>query len=214
MILFFLIIFIYIYLLYDIYIKKFNSIEKFTGFLDTLSNFIDDKENTIKLNNNITVIEEEQSVISLKYIYLSKESNQKYLLYDKDSNLYMKIGGKFNDYEKKISIKDIKNNIIGNLISEKYNTLTFKLNFYNNKKLNISYIDNYHSVKVYLENDDKVFYIIYKNSNYYIYLFNNLEIGIVKRERNKEKNIYKIMVYEDYKNYLNLIALGLITLFM
>lgn len=205
----------YIYLLYYIYLKiNKDRNEKFTNFLETLSKLVDNKDETIKLNK-YKIVNEEEKIIPIKYIYLSNLSSDndkflKYYLYDKNNNFYMKVVGKLNDYHKNIEIKNIKNSVIGNLISEKYTTLKFKLNFYNNKIINIEYKNNYQSVKLYLEEDDKEFYIIFKKNKYYIYLFNNLEIGLVKKDINK--NIYKIIVYEDYKLYLNFIGLGLIIL--
>jgi len=206
----------YVLLLIHIYKNKFNNIEKFTGFLETLSKFVDDSNDTI-IKQKKEIIYEEKKEIKTKYIYLSDELSDiakdkfiKYYLYDKNNDFYMKIVGNLYDYDKNIEIKDIKNSLIGSLISEKYTTLKFKLDFYKNNIINIEYKDNYKSVKIYLDDDDKIFYIIFKNNKYFVYLFNNVEIGIIKKDI--DKNIYKIMVYEEYKLYLNLIALGLITL--
>jgi len=218
---------IYILLIIHIYKNKFNNIEKFTMFLETISNLVDNKSynNTNNTNNNNMnntknnlKIKEIKQDIKIKYIYLSNELSDKindnkyikYYLYDKNNDFYMKIIGKLYDYDKKIEFKDIKDNIIGNLISEKYTILKFKMDFYKDNIINIEYTNNYQSVKIYLDNDDKIFYIISKNNKYYIYLFNNLEIGIIKKDT--DKNIYKIIVYEEYKIYLNLIALGMVSL--
>lgn len=218
---------IYIFLIIHIYKTKFNNIEKFTMFLETISNLVDNKNYNIKINSNNNnnsnnakkeIIKEEKKDIQIKYIYLSNELSDKindnkyikYYLYDKNNDFYMKIVGKLYDYDKKIEFKDIKDNIIGNLISEKYTILKFKMDFYKDNIINIEYTNNYKSVKIYLDYDDKIFYIISKNNKYFIYLFNNLEIGIIKKDT--DKNIYKIIVYEEYKIYLNLIALGLVTL--
>jgi len=214
---------IYILLIIHIYKNKFNNIEKFTMFLETISNLVDNKSynntNNNNINNNIIKEKkEEKKDIQIKYIYLSNKLSDKindnkyikYYLYDKNNDFYMKIVGKLYDYDKKIEFKDIKDNIIGNLISEKYTILKFKMDFYKDNIINIEYTNNYQSVKIYLDNDDKIFYIISKNNKYYIYLFNNLEIGIIKKDTNK--NIYKIIVYEEYKIYLNLIALGMVSL--
>jgi hypothetical protein len=214
---------IYILLIIHIYKNKFNNIEKFTMFLETISNLVDNKSYNNTNNNNINnyIIKEkkeEKKDIQIKYIYLSNELSDKindnkyikYYLYDKNNDFYMKIVGKLYDYDKKIEFKDIKDNIIGNLISEKYTILKFKMDFYKDNIINIEYTNNYQSVKIYLEHDDKIFYIISKNNKYYIYLFNNLEIGFIKKDT--DKNIYKIIVYEEYKTYLNLIALGLVSL--
>jgi len=206
----------YILLLIHIYKNKFNNIEKFTGFLETLSKLVDNSNDTI-IRQKKEIIYEEKKEIKTKYIYLSNELSDevidkfiKYYLYDKNNDFYMKIIGNLYDYDKNIEIKDIKNRLIGSLISEKYTTLKFKLDFYKNNIINIEYKDNYKSVKIYLDDDDKIFYIIFKNNKYFVYLFNNIEIGIIKKDI--DKNIYKIIVYEEYKLYLNLIALGLITL--
>jgi len=181
-----------------------------------LSKLVDNSNDTI-IRQKKEIIYEEKKEIKTKYIYLSNELSDevidkfiKYYLYDKNNDFYMKIIGNLYDYDKNIEIKDIKNRLIGSLISEKYTTLKFKLDFYKNNIINIEYKDNYKSVKIYLDDDDKIFYIIFKNNKYFVYLFNNIEIGIIKKDI--DKNIYKIIVYEEYKLYLNLIALGLITL--
>ena len=60
-----------------------------------------------------------------------------------------------------------------------------------------------------MENDDKIFHISKNNKNYIIKLY-TLNIGsIIYDEYN---NIYKIIVLEDYKTYLNLFGIGIIML--
>jgi hypothetical protein len=232
------IILLILYILLFLYIYKniYYKVENFTGILETISNLIDNKDIILNKNNIENKIENKKNEIyakeykKTKYIYLSnflikntkdkntldiknientKEKFTKYYLYNKNNENYMKIIGKINDYDKKIEIKDINNNIIGEFLNEKYTIIKFNLNFYKNNIINIEYKNNYQSVKIYLDDDDKIFYIIYKKNKYYIYLFNNLEIGII----NQDQNIYKIIVYEEYKIYLNLFALGLIILF-
>ena len=73
----------------------------------------------------------------------------------------------------------------------------------------IEYYDKFNSIKIYLENDDKIFHINKKNNNYIIKLY-TLNIGsIIYDEYN---DIYKIIVLEDYKTYLNLFGIGIIML--
>jgi len=153
------------------------------------------------------------TIIFFDFLEYKQKKYYKYAIYKEKDTVFvieLEISDDNKLQIKNIEIKDIKNSLIGSLISEKYTTLKFKLDFYKNNIINIEYKDNYKSVKIYLDDDDKIFYIIFKNNKYFVYLFNNVEIGIIKKDI--DKNIYKIMVYEEYKLYLNLIALGLITL--
>jgi hypothetical protein len=45
------------------------------------------------------------------------------------------------------------------------------------------------------------------NNNYLIYLYSKF-IGKIYFEKSGKNNKYKIGVYEEYKNYLNLFAVG------
>ena len=216
-----------IFYISNFYIFNKKKIKKFKNILDLLDyNFNKKKElniesnnnnlltnNTLSTNNIISNNEIKKNSIKkkMKYILIINK-NDNYYFYDKHNKNYMKINLLNN---KKINIKNNKNENIGNLISEKYNKLTFNIIFYKNN-LNIEYINNFNAIKLYLDNDDKVFYIkknynINNKSNniYNIYLY---ALNIGKINYNSITNIYRINIYEEYKIYLNLIGFGCILL--
>jgi len=193
---------------------KDNKIEKFVGILEILSDIVDSKEQKVEEQNNSTELSkltelsknnEEPPKRETKFIYISQVQNNdtlfKYNFYDKDYSTYMVLYESIKDYEKKILIKDSKNNIIGNKINEHYNKITFSLELYK-KNIILEYYDNYNYIKIYLEDDDKIFTI--KNNEIYLY-----EMKIGKINYNNETSYYKIIVYEEYKTYLNIFGIGL-----
>jgi hypothetical protein len=91
--------------------------------------------------------------------------------------------------------------MIGNKINEHYNKITFSLVLYK-KNIILEYYDNYNIIKIYLEDDDKIFTI--KNNEIYLY-----EMKIGKINYNNETSYYKIIVYEEYKTYLSIFGIGL-----
>jgi hypothetical protein len=142
-----------------------------------------------------------------RFIYLEKidtnangikKTKVTYIFYNKSYNKYMTLYG---TNLKDIVVKDIDNNYVGKYVKEKYNKYNFELVFYKDNIINVQFLDNYKSVRLFLEDDDKVFTI--KNNN--IYLFTK-KIGQINEDGSK----YKIIVYQEYKEYLNLFALGFI----
>ena len=205
-----------------IYIKlnkrTFN--ENFTGFLDQLSKITDPTHKIIQNKVEIYKPEEKKKDISTKketkYIYIIQTKlaksiypgDFKYSFYNKDRNNYMILTGNLKN-KNEIKLFDINNNVIGGLLYERYNNFIFYLkllsNEDNNKNINIEFFNNYKNAKIYLDNDDKEFYINKDKSNktvYDIFLFKNKKIGKI--------NGGKIIVYEDYKIYLNAFGLAYI----
>jgi hypothetical protein len=201
--------------------------ENFIGFLEMVSSITetnikkddDDFDEDIK-NNNKIVKNDEVNLDTTnkkikKYIYISKinynSSIIKYNFYNKDNEVYLNttINNDNNtNNTNTILIKDISNNIIGKDINKRHNKITLNFNMYKSNII-IEYYNKFNSIKIYLENDDKFFHINKKNNNYTINLY-TLNIGsIIYDEYN---NIYKIIVLEDYKTYLNLFGIGIIML--
>ena len=190
--------------------KKNNRIETFVGILEILSDIVDSKEQKVEEKNNSTELSElakdneQPPKKETKFIYISQVQNNdtlfKYNFYDKDYSTYMVLYESIKNYEKNILIKDSKNNMIGNKINEHYNKITFSLELYK-KNIILEYYDNYNYIKIYLENDDKIFTI--KNNEIYLY-----EMKIGKINYNNENSYYKIIVYEEYKTYLNIFGIG------
>ena len=188
--------------------KKNNKIETFVGILEILSDIVDTKEKKVEdLNNDskLSKDNEEPPKRETKFIYISQIQNNdtlfKYNFYDKDYSIYMVLYESIKNYEKNILIKDSKNNMIGNKINEHYNKITFSLELYK-KNIILEYYDNYNYIKIYLEDDDKIFTI--RNNQIYLY---DMKIG--KINYNNETSYYKIIVYEEYKTYLNIFGIGL-----
>lgn len=202
--------------------RTFN--ENFTGFLDQLSKLTDPThklvQNKVEIYKPNTEDEEKKQNIFLKketkYIYIIQTKlaksiypgDFKYLFYNKDKNNYMILTGNFKN-KNEIKVFDINNNVIGGLLYERYNNFIFYLkllsNEDNNKNINIEFFNNYKNAKIYLDNDDKEFYINKDKINktlYDIFLFKNKKIGKI--------NGGKIIVYEDYKIYLNIFGLAYI----
>jgi hypothetical protein len=139
-----------------------------------------------------------------RIIYIEQTHNpSKYRFYDKNFNNYTNL---YID-DKNIKLYDINNNIIGKLISEIYNKFTLSYDFYDKNNIHIDFYNNFKELKLYIEDDDKYFYIKNIDNIYRIFLFNK-NIGKI----DYDNFTYKIIVYEEYKNYLNLFAVGLILL--
>ena len=223
-----LIIYIYlIYLLYEYINKNYTINENFIDILDFMNDSIDkfkdpnknlkdiikyqpnkDKSKTETLNTDNV---KKESDIRFIYLYHFKRSNY-FVFYNKNYEDYIKIIPKINDYKKTINIEDIKNNIIGSLLTEKYNIYTYQIDIYL-KKITIEFIEEYRSIKIYLEDGDKIFYIKHNktinNDSYKIFLYEKL-IGKIKY--NDDNKMYKIMVFKEYKENLNLFGIGLVTI--
>ena len=209
-----------------IYIKinKKQLNENFTGFLDQLSKITDPThkipENKVEIYKSKSEDEEKKKTIipkkETKYIYIIQTKllksiypgDFKYSFYNKDRNNYMILTGNLKN-KNEIKVFDINNNVICGLLYERYNNFIFYLkllsNEDNNKNINIEFFNNYKNAKIYLDNDDKEFYINKDKINktvYNIFLFKNKKIGKI--------NSGKIIVYEDYKIYLNVFGLAYI----
>ena len=211
-----LLIIFYIYLTICIY-KYFCCNEKkenFIGFLELLSystkmdtkTYVTTKMDT-KTDTNTDIKTNNKKI--KKYIYISKTNNNstiKYYFYNKNNEIYLIT---ILNYSNKIVIKDTLNNIIGNYINKIYNKITIKVDFYTNNII-LEYYNKFHSIKLELEDDDKVFYINKKNNNNYSIKLYTLNIGNIIYDNNND--IYKIIVIEDYKIYLNLFGIGFIML--
>jgi hypothetical protein len=189
-----------------------SKIEGFIGILDVLSdsiNFKNNPENNEKKNNNsepvVKTVEILEPVVEkklTKFIYLEEYYGNdklfKYNFYDKNNLNYMVLYENVENYKKNILIKDNKNNILGKNIKEHYNKIIFTLELYSNNII-LEYYDNYNYIKIYLENDDKIFMI--RNNNIYCY---QILIGKINYREGK----YKIIVYDEYKTYLNIFGIG------
>jgi len=216
--LFILLIIIIIY----IKVNKRNFNENYTGFLDQFSKITDPTytipKNKVQLYKSEDDVKKKDIPVKkeIKHIYIIQTKlvksvypgDFKYLFYNKNKNNYMILTGNLKN-KNEIKLFDIKDNIIGGLLYERYNNFIFYLKLLstedNNKNINIEFFNNYKNAKIYLDNDDKEFYINKDKSNktlYNIFLFRNKKIGKI--------NGGKIMVYEDYKIYLNAFGLAYI----
>ena len=112
---------------------------------------------------------------------------------------------------KEVKILDNSNILIGNLLSEKHNKFILNLDLYDNRNLHIDFYNNFQECKLYLDDDDKIFFIKKKDGSYFIYLFSKFigKINVDTTGRIK-KNKYKVIVYDEYKIYLNLFGIGFI----
>lgn len=230
-----LIILYILFILYIIYNKNYNK-ENFTGYLDILAftsnknNIIEKKDKKYDIENKINKNEVKKDEVKKdevkkddvkednvknkkikKYIFILNKNNSKYIknynFYNKNYRLYLKSTVYDNNYDN-ILIKDLSNNIIGKDINKIYNKIIINLELYK-ENIVIEYYNKYQSIKIYLKNNDNIFNIDKKNDNYIILLYKNI-IGSILY--NKDSNIYKIIVYEDYKIYLNMFGIGLILL--
>ena len=198
------------------------NVKENTGFLDKLSKITDPTHKLVQNKVEIYKPETEEKKKNIipkketKYIYIIQTKllksiypgDFKYSFYNKDKNNYMILTGNLKN-KNEIKVFDINNNVIGGLLYERYNNFIFYLkllsNEDNNKNINIEFFNNYKNAKIYLDNDDKEFYINKDKINktlYDIFLFKNKKIGKI--------NGGKVIVYEDYKIYLNAFGLAYI----
>ena len=210
-----LLIIVYIYLIICIY-QYFccnKKRENFIGFLDLISHSSKTLSETVtqtEANNEVNIKINNKKV--KKYIYISKmnyNSTIKYYFHNKNNEIYLiTILDTKNDLNK-IIIKDTLNNIIGKYVNKIYNKITLKVDFYSDNII-IEYYNKFYSMKLELEDDDKIFYINKKNNNNYNIKLYTLNIGNIIYDNNND--IYKIIVIEDYKIYLNMFGIGFIML--
>lgn len=201
---------IFLIILYIILIIKLinlNKIEKFTEFIKIFKVLSTPKKNEKNVFIEKSLDKEENIKKKIKYIFIKYISKERVGFYNKNLNKYIDIYINNNNYKKNIIIKDLDKKIIGEIINQIYNKILFKLSIYKDY-INIEYFNDFKSIKIYLDDDDKIFSIeSNKNQAYIIKLF-TLNIGKITNNN----NIYKIMVYEEYKLYLNLFGLGMIVL--
>jgi hypothetical protein len=227
----YILIFIFIYLNYYKTINNNNNnIENFQTIEDSLALLLNPQHKNklniqtetynnelIKKNDDLMKIKNSDSDISnklkkekekekeIKYIYVLPQHQLNdhitYLFYNKFNKNYLKL--KF--YNKsnifKMFLYNIHDNQVGKLLYYENNKYIFKLDFFNDKNLNIDFYNEYKETKIYFDNDDKFFYIKESNKNkeYNIYLFNKL-IGKIDFNR-------KIFVFDEYKDYLNIFGI-------
>jgi hypothetical protein len=205
-------------ILYVYFYKKYKTKEDFIGILEILKEYNDRlgpsrNEEVIEQVNikedgtkQVNIKEESKQVNKQekRYVYIEPTDNpSKYRFYDKNYNNYTNL---YID-QQNIKLYDPNNNIIGKLISEIYNKFTLNIDYYNKNNIHIDFYNNFNELKLYVEDDDKYFYIKNIDNEYSIFLFNK-NIGKIYYDN----SYYKIIVYEDYKNYLNLFGIGLILL--
>lgn len=218
----FIILLLICYIIVIIYLyihRNYQNKEDFIGILDILTQYNDSLKMESLQNVNSILTDEsanepisEQKVNSnlyskpaTRYIYISETNDpSKYRFYDKNFNNYANL---YID-QKNIKLYDINNNIIGKLINEIYNKFTLNIDYYNKNNIHIEFYNNFKELKLYIDDDDKYFYVkSIKSINdiYTIFLFNK-NIGKIYYDNSN----YKIIVYEDYRNYLNLFGIGFI----
>jgi hypothetical protein len=103
----------------------------------------------------------------------------------------------------KFLLLDYENKIIGKVLSEKYNKYIIETTIYPQTPLHIELYNNYENVKMQKESSNDVFYI--KKNKIYLHA---LHIGKINEDNTN--NSIKIIVYKEYKIYLNLFAIGYI----
>ena len=150
-------------------------------------------------------IETTEHFLELSYIYLkitSKPSSFYAKFYNKKYNNYMNL--KWNLINNnKFLLLDYENKIIGKVLSEKYNKYIIETTIYPQTPLHIELYNNYENVKMQKESSNDVFYI--KKNKIYLHA---LHIGKINEDNTN--NSIKIIVYKEYKIYLNLFAIGYI----
>ena len=151
-------------------------------------------------NNAITT----EHFSELSYIYLkitSKPESFYVKFYNKKYNNYMNL--KWNLNNNKFLLLDHENKIIGKVLSEIYNKYIIETTIYPQTQLHIELYNNYENVKMNKESSNDIFYI--KKNKIYLHA---LHIGKINEDLSN--NPIKIIVYKEYKEYLNLFALAYI----
>jgi hypothetical protein len=212
------------YYLYNNNIENFLSIED--GIINLFNpNYLDNNdiilykepENESKNKNNTDIISNKKET---KFIYVLKvnninKNNFKYLFYDKNSKNYLSLTGNLED-KKEINLYNIKNDIMGKLLYIEYNKYIFKLDIYNDKNIYIDFYNDYNEIKIYMDDDDKYFYIKKNlNSKFNENNYNKIKeynIFVYSKKIGKIDFNHKIIVYNDYKDYLNIFGIGYIIL--
>lgn len=194
---------LYIFMLFYTYYYRTN----IENFIDLLTN--NNVKSNIQLDTKVntkTYIKRNIKNIKSKILYLELNKDISYF-YNSSKDKYMICTYNIFNYQKELILTNLDNEVIGNLINEIYNKIILKINYYKTNII-VEYLNNYNKIKIYLENDDKFFYIYKNNSLYNIDVY-QLNIGYITLDKD---NMYKISVEEKYKKYLNLFALGFILL--
>jgi len=201
-----------IYIFYKNECRQYKQREHFISILELLSDTVggkyDKRREYINVKNQD--IKEEEKIIKkeVRYIYIKKKSNEIYSLYNKDNDIYAIIDINMN--YNKLFINDINNKKIGELTKNIYNDYFIECDIFPNKRIIAQFMNNYNDVKINIEGDNKYFYIKAEKSNvqdfnqdfiqdFNIYLY-ALKIGKIKKLK---PQIHKIIVYIEYKKYLN-----------
>jgi hypothetical protein len=206
---------------YTYHYKK--NIENFVDYIDYINELLDTNKNDKKDNTEPvekTYIKKNIKNIKSEIIYLELSKDEKddkdikntsiFYFYNSNKDKYMICKYTILNYQTELILTNLDNKVIGNLINEIHNKIILKIDYYKTNIV-IEYLNNLNKIKIYLDDDDKYFYI-YKNNNLYNIDLYQLNIGYISLDKSKE-NMYRISVNEKYKNYLNLFAIGYILLF-
>jgi len=203
--------------------------EHFIGLLEIISNTVggkyDNRPKTyIESNDNQELIKKETRHIYIKNNSNKSNNSKDYYLYNKKKYNYAKLNVNMN--HNKIAILDKNDNKLGNLTKHHYNDYYIESEIFVNKEIIVNFINQYDDAKINIKDDDKYFYIkkiqnvnndnidLSDNDNsidmYIIYVY-GLKIGKIKNISDKmhhsNNSIFKIIVYEEYKEYLNIFAM-------
>jgi len=195
------------------YINSIIKIETFQNLEDTISYFFNDnnvqsKKKIIPLVINSDLVPEEEynkkQIINIskrkenKSIYVISYDNKKYIFYNNNQKPYMYVV--YNNVSN-IDVYNNENKFIGKSIFNEYNKFNFRLEENETNTIHIDFYNNYNNAKIYLDNDNKYFYIKKDDNNQYsIYVFDKL-IGKIILSKNK------IVVYDEFKIYLNIFGI-------
>ena len=216
-----------LFILYLVNIYYQTKVEHFKSLEESIISILDpskDKKNKnkyYKIETPVISTEVEKIVIidkpkeikkEKRFIFIVPINNNKYLFYDKNKKNYLYLINDMNDHSYKIKIYNVKNNLVGKLLVNETHKFIFKLDCISvDNNINIEFYNNYEEAKVFVDNDDNYFYIK---------LLQNQSFNKYNHKRNKEYEIYvyskkiglidyngKVIVYEEYKKYLNLFGL-------
>lgn len=209
------IVFLFLCMTYYKKKNKTHSYEHFIGLYENMNALFENKKNISSSNTNnnrTTKTFRNFHSLFLKNIYITQnKTNTKMSFYflNYEHTLYLKINAFYPFTKNRIEILDDKNDKIGHLKSQKYNTYVFDLQKIYKKDYIFEVRDSYHIIKItgyFLEN---VYYLkknndTTKNKEYICYLFEK-EIGHVL----KSENSYKINIENKYIDQINLFGIAL-----
>jgi len=212
-------------------IERFSSLEEgIASLFNTSYKKITNSSNSINQVNTIKIIKtnsdnnkvlyqtniNENIKKETRYIYIIPVNNRKFLFYNKNKQNYLylinNLDKKEDDNFNKIQLFNINNESVGHLINETSSKFIFKINLFSEDNyINIHFYNNYLESKIFIDNDSKEFYIkqilnqpfnkynIKMNKEYEIYEFSK-KIGKINYNG-------KVLVYDEFKNYLNIFGL-------